>query len=131
MRLEQVEEARAEGVQALRGRDAGPERRRPGDQRVLEVLGLVVEQREREPGPVAEAPVQRAGADAGGLRHVLHRDGVDPALGDERARSRQDALAIASRVGPLTGLFLKLRELEHQTSTGAVTSRTRSAIRSV
>ena len=103
VRLQQVEEALAERVQALRGRHARAERRRPGDQRVLEVACVCSSSSaKREPGPVAEAPVERAGADARGAgRRRPSRRRRCPALGDERARRGEDPLAVARRVGPL------------------------------
>ena len=91
----------AERLQALGGGRARAERRRAGDQRVLELARVLVEQREREPGAVAEAAVERAGADAGGAGDVLHRDVLDPALVDQRraaaSRMRRRLRAASAR----------------------------------
>ena len=119
-------------MQALDGRHARAERRRPGDERVLEVLGLLVEQREGEPGPVAEAPVQRARADA---RARLATSSIETASIPLSATSVPAAARIRSRLRAASarsrGCSCELRELEHHASTGAVTSRTRSARRSL
>ena len=93
--------AGAEGVQALPRRRAGPERRRAADQLVLEVvLGLLDERSQQRPA-VAEAPVERALADARLGRDVVHRHRVDAVLVHQTRRRAQDALAVAPRVGAL------------------------------
>ena len=130
--LEQVEVALAERAQPLGGGAPGPSGGGPEMQRVLELARVLVEQRQREPGAVAEAAVQRAGADAGRAGHVVHRDALDAALVDERRPPpRGCARAVARRVGALARRRAvgDQRELEHgradhaDCSTGAPTSR--------
>ena len=99
---------------------------------------MLVQQRQREPGAVAEAAVQRPGADARGAGDVVHRDVLDAALVHQLRRRRQDAQPVAGGVRPLVRRLavIELRELEHgvhhaafhQTdcSTGDPTSRSRS-----
>ena len=71
-----------EGEQPLGRRRAGPERRRAAQDGLLQApLGLV-EQGAQEPLAVAEAPEQRALADAGGARDVVHGDRLHAALGE-------------------------------------------------
>ena len=105
--FEQVDHARAERDQPLARRRARPKRRQPADQRVLKAARLLVEQREREPGPIAEAPVERAGADGRGARHVLHRHTFDPARSDELTRGNENPLRYA-RIGRLTGVLPRI-----------------------
>src|SRR5687767_897438 len=99
--LHQVDVGGPERLQALRGRGAGAEWSRPGDQRVLELARVLLQQREREARAVAEAAVEGAGADTGGTRDVLHRDVLDPPLVDQPRRRLEDAQAVAGGVGAL------------------------------
>ena len=101
--LQQGEQRAEEGVEALPGGRARPERgRAPQDQALQLALG-VLQQRQRQPGPVAEAPEERALADARGGGDLVHRHRVDAALGEEAAGGLQDARAVAGGVGPLGG----------------------------
>ena len=76
---------------------------------------MLVQQRQREPGAVAEAAVQRAGADARRAGDVVHRDVLDAALVHQLRGRRQDAQAVAGGVRPLVRRLavVELRELEH------------------
>src|SRR6185312_8436088 len=96
------------------------------------------EEREREAGAVAEAAVQRAGADARRAGHVVHRDVLDAALGDELGGSGEDAGTVARRVGALPRALTGVEDGQRfghdpdhaDCSTGAATSLTRSRTRS-
>ena len=74
---------------------------------------MLVEQRQRETGAIAEAAIQRAGADAGATRHILHRDCVDAELADQGFGRFEDARAVARGIGADLGLTFKEREFLH------------------
>src|SRR2546423_6717818 len=96
-----VEHRLTERAEPVGGRRAGPERRAAADARLLQRALALVEQREGERAAVAEAPVERALADAGGAGDVVHRDVVDAALREERAGGLEDLAAVAGGVGAL------------------------------
>ena len=82
-------------------RRAGAERRRAAQDVLLQApLGLV-EQGAQEPLAVAEAAEQRALADAGGARDVVHGDRLHAALGEQPGRRLQHARAVARGVRAL------------------------------
>jgi hypothetical protein len=99
--VEDREVATAERVQPLARRGAGTERRRAAQQLLLERDVVVVEQRVREAGSVAEAAVHRPHADGRGSGDVLHRDVGGAALGEQLLGGDEDPAPVGGSVRAL------------------------------
>jgi hypothetical protein len=112
VRLEQVEHPLAERHQALGGRGARPERRLAADERVLEGAVALGQQRARERRAIAEAPEQRALADARLGRDGVHRRAAHAVLGEQLLGRGEDPPAVARGVRPLGRVVADDRELD-------------------
>jgi hypothetical protein len=93
-----------EGNDALDRRRARPEWGGASDQLLLQLPLARVEQRQRKAGPVAEAAVERALADARLLGDAIHRDRRGSLLVEEPAGRGEDQLAVAGGVAAFAGL---------------------------
>ena len=89
--LHELDHAVEEGEQPLGRRRAGAERRRAAQDGLLQAPLRLVQQRAQEPLAVAEAPEQRALADARGARDVVHGHRLDAALGEQPGGRLQHA----------------------------------------
>ena len=107
------EQALAERDQSLDRRRARAQRRRPADQVLLQPPLVLGQQREDEPGAVAEPAEQRALADARLGGDGVHRHAVGAALGEQLLGRGQDLVAVARRVGAQRRLVLEDREQFH------------------
>ena len=94
-RQERVEE----GCQALPRRRARPQRRGAAQELLLQLALGLVDQRLREPGPVAEAVEDRALGHTRRAGDVAHRHRLDAALGEQLPRGLEHAPAVAGGVG--------------------------------
>jgi len=103
VRVDVVEQGSQKSGEPLRRRCTRSQRRRPLHGRELECALAFVEQCERQAGLVPEPAVERALADAGLPRHVVHADLLDSSLCEEPSGGLEDALAVAGRVGALHG----------------------------
>src|SRR5437870_2132495 len=110
--LDLLEPALAVGDEALIRPSARSQRRRPADEAFLERTLALVEQCAQQPVAISEAAKQRALADAGGTRDLIHRHAVHAPLRDEPLGGAQDRLAVARSVGALAAVELELRKIK-------------------
>src|SRR5437870_7696503 len=116
--LDLLEPALAVGDQALIGSSARSQRRRPADEAFLERSLALIEQCAQQPVAISEAAKQRALADAGGTRDLIHRHALHAPLRDESLGGAKDRLAVAHRVRALATVELELRK--HECTTRAL-----------
>ena len=87
-----------EGSQAFGGFGSWAKRSRTAEDRALQLLLPLIEQRDGQAALVDEAAVERSFADAGSRCDVVHRDASNSALGEEALGSGEHASAIAGRI---------------------------------
>jgi hypothetical protein len=107
--VEQREPRAPERAQPLSRGGAGTQRGRTAQQLLLEGAVALPQQREGEPGAVAEAAVHGPHPDARRACDVLHRDAGRAARGEQLRRGRKDPSAVRRRVGAL-GLLRRQRD---------------------
>ncbi|OLT00945.1 hypothetical protein BJF90_06375 [Pseudonocardia sp. CNS-004] len=89
-----------ERAEPLGGRGAGAERWWSGEEPLLQLGLVLVEQRGGQPALVPEPAEQRALADPGRRDDVVHGHGVDTVLVEQPLGGGEDPDAVARCVGP-------------------------------
>jgi hypothetical protein len=105
LRDHQLGQGVEEGPDALARWRPRPQRRRTVEDVLLELEQPVVEEGEHQAGPVAEPAVDGAHPHAGGPGHLVQRQPVGAALGEDPGRGVEDLAAVAGGVGALGRRF--------------------------
>ena len=100
---QEIDPGAAVGDQAVQGRGAGTERRGPGENLLLEVPLVVVEQRLEDPRPGAEPAEHCSLAQARAFGQPVHGQLARSLPGDYLARRDQQKPPVAGGVGALGG----------------------------
>ena len=100
VRLEQVDHRVAERAQPFDRRRPRAQRRLAADECLLELLRVLVEQRQGEACAIAEAAKDRSLPDTGLLGDHVHRDALDSVPRDQPLGGLEDLQAVPGRIGP-------------------------------